>query len=107
MQKVNLEVQERDAVGKEINTSQLRKKGWVPGVVYGHGKPIKIAVNQKLFNKAIHTEAGIRALFNVKVGEKTSLGIIKELQRDIFTQEPIHVDFMRINVKEKNQSWLV
>ena len=103
MQKINLDVEPRDLGKKdqELNTNQLRKQGWVPGVVYGHGKPVKIAVHNKVFSKAISSEAGVHALFNVKLSGKISLGIIKDIQRDIFTQEPIHIDFQRINVKEK------
>lgn len=103
MQRVNLEVQPRD-LGKpeeKINASQMRKAGWVPAVLYGHGKPVQIAVDHKMFNKATHTEAGVNALFNVKYQGKTELSMIKEVQRDIFTQAPIHVDFYRVNIKEK------
>ena len=103
MKRVDLEIQPRDLGQKDVrrNPNQMRREGWVPAVLYGHGKPVSVAVNQKILDKAIHTEAGINALFNIKLGGKTALGMIKDIQRDIFTQDPIHVDFFRINVKEK------
>ena len=43
----------------------------------------------------------MNAIFNINLQGNSALGVIKDIQRDIFTQEPIHVDFYRINVKEK------
>lgn len=103
MQRVELEVKPRDLGQKEKkrNLNQLRTEGWIPGTLYGNGKPAEIAVDQKSFNKAIHTKAGTNALFNVKFGTETSLAIIKEVQRHIIKHVPIHVDLKRINMKEK------
>jgi large subunit ribosomal protein L25 len=70
-------------------------------VIYGHGKSVSVAVSAKEFAKAIHTKAGLNALFNVKLGSESTLAIIKDIQRNMFTQLPIHVDIQRINVKEK------
>lgn len=96
MERVNLEVKER---AEKVN--KTRNQGFIPGVVYGHGKPVSVAVSAKEFSKAIHTKAGLNALFNIKMGKENTLAIIKDIQRNIFTQAPIHVDILRINVKEK------
>ncbi len=97
MQRVNLEVKPREAE----NVNQLRKEGQIPAVIYGHGKSQSVSVNAKEFAKAIHSKAGLNALFNVKVGADSTLAIIKEVQRNMFTQAPTHIDIQRINVKEK------
>lgn len=103
MQRVELEVKPRDLGQKDVkrNLNQLRKEGWVPGVLYGHGEPTPIAIDLKHFKKAIQTKAGINALFTVKVGKEAALGVIKEIQRDLLKHHPIHVDIQRINLKEK------
>ncbi len=103
MQKIDLEVQPREAKKEtpKVGINQMRRSGLIPGVIYGHGEPIKIIVDAKTFNKAIHGAAGTNALFTVKLGSNKDLSIIKEVQRDIFSRQPIHVDFMRINIKEK------
>jgi len=103
MQRITLEVKPRDLGKKEKKPTnyELRTSGWIPGIVYGHGAPVSICIDKKLFDKSIHAGAGLNALFDVKLGAETSLSIIKDVQRDIFTQEPIHIDFMRISVKEK------
>ncbi len=103
MQRISLELQPRDLGKKDehLNLNQLRLSGFIPAVVYGHGAPVKVAIDNKIFGSALKNKAGANALFNVKLSGKTSLSIIKEIQRDIFSQAPIHVDFMRINMNEK------
>ncbi len=103
MQRIDLEVKPRELGQKEKqgNLNQLRKEGWIPGNLYGNGKPVNIAIDAKTFAKAIHTKAGANALFNVKYGSETSLSVIKEVQRHIWKHHPIHVDLQRINMKEK------
>ncbi|MCG3205398.1 MAG: 50S ribosomal protein L25 [Elusimicrobia bacterium] len=103
MQRIELEVKPRDLGDKNTkkNLTQLRQEGWIPGSLYGNGKPVEIAIDAKTFGKAIHTKAGTNALFNVKFGTETSLSVIKEVQRHVLKHNPIHVDFQRINTKEK------
>lgn len=102
MQRVELELKPRDLGQKEkTNLNGLRSNGWIPAVVYGHGDPVKVAVESKAFRKATQTKAGTNALFTLKLGNETSLGVIKEIQRHLLKHFPIHVDFQRINVKEK------
>ena len=101
MKRIDLEVREREAVQGEQSMNGFRKSGWVPGVLYANGQPEKVAVELKSLLKALHNPAGVNALFNlVKDGDRT-LSIIKEIQRDILSAKPIHVDFIRVNVKEK------
>lgn len=103
MQRLELEVKPRDLgeKDKKRNLNQLRSEGWIPGNLYGNGKPVDIAIEAKTFNKAIHTKAGANALFNVKYGSETSLSVIKEVQRHVWKHYPLHVDLQRINMKEK------
>ena len=98
MQRVELEVKPRNlGDNKKRNLNQLRAEGWVPGTLYGNGKPEEIAVDSRIFSKAIHTKAGMNALFNVKFGSETSLAVVKEVQRHILKHNPIHVDFKRMD----------
>lgn len=103
MQKVELELKPRDLgeKDKKRNLNQLRGEGWIPATLYGNGEPAQVAVNDRVFSKAIHTKAGTNALFTVKFGSESSLAVIKEVQRDILKHNPIHVDFKRVNMKEK------
>lgn len=103
MQRVELELKPRQVLetDKKLNLNQIRSTGWIPAILYGHGKPVKVAVESRAFRSATHTKAGTNALFTLKIGSETALGVIKEIQRHIIKHYPIHVDFQRINVKEK------
>ncbi|MBV9079662.1 MAG: 50S ribosomal protein L25 [Elusimicrobia bacterium] len=103
MQRVELEVKARDLGDKvKRNLSQLRAEGWIPGTLYGHGEAQDVAVNHRTLQKALHgNKAGLNALFTLKTPSETTLAVIKELQRHYLRQTPIHIDFQRINVKEK------
>lgn len=103
MLRLDLEVHPRDLGQRDQkkNVNQLRREGWIPAVVYGHGDPSAVVVNEKILNKAIHSKAGTSAIFNLKLGGQVAMSVIKEIQRDIFTQKPVHVDFQRIDAKEK------
>jgi large subunit ribosomal protein L25 len=104
MQRVELEVKPRDLgeKDKKRNIGQLRAEGWIPGTLYGHGKPESIAVNARAIEKAITgSKAGHNSLFNIKTGAETTLAVIKEIQRHILRHNAIHIDFQRINVKER------
>lgn len=103
MQRVELELKPRELGEKNQNRnlSQIRNEGWIPGVLYGHGKPLSVVVDSKKFRAATKTKAGTNALFTLKLGQESTLGVIKEIQRHILKHNPIHVDFQRINLKEK------
>ncbi len=101
MEKIELEVKTRDTEKKDKNLNQLRSQGWIPAVIYGHGNPESVAIEARAFQKAIHTKAGTNALFTIKLGEKKSLSVIKEIQRHILSHQPIHIDFQRVDVKQK------
>src|SRR5262245_24353732 len=104
MQRVELEVKPRDLGDKtkKRNINQLRAEGWIPATRYGHGEPASVAVSARALEKAITgNKAGHNALFNVKAPGETTLAVIKDIQRHILRHNAIHIDFQRINVKEK------
>ena len=99
MQKVELEVQPRK--DKKQNLNQLRRDGWIPAVIYGHGESVSVSIESRTFSKAIHTKAGTNALFTIKLENESTLGIIKEVQKHLLTHKPIHVDFQRVSAKDE------
>lgn len=77
-------------------TRLLRKKGVLPGVLYGPEiKPSPIEVDLKEFKK-VYQEAGESSLIEIKGVEKGEvLVLIHETQKDPITEEPLHVDFYK------------
>lgn len=80
---------------------QVRKQGFVPGVVYGQGmKSLSISVDYKLFKK-VYSEAGENAVIELEIDGKKYNVLVKEVQLDPVRDTFLHVDFYQINMKEK------
>jgi large subunit ribosomal protein L25 len=89
---------ERKEHGTRI-ARRLRKKGQVPGVVYGHKEAtVAVAVSADELNRAIRHGARI---IDLKQGEGVQRALIKELQWDPLGHDILHVDFTRISKDEK------
>ncbi|MDR0977471.1 MAG: 50S ribosomal protein L25 [Endomicrobium sp.] len=87
--------------GSKGSLSSLKKEGKVPAVFYGKNlKTESIAVNAKAFTSLIQANgANIVIDLNFKDGKRPA--IVKEIQRDILTQIPIHIDFHAISLEDK------
>ena len=104
MERVSLGVSVRQWKGK-TGARRLRKGGQVPAVVYGHRRePVVVSVESKALRAALHTHAGMNVLIDLDIrangAADKQLVVVKELQRDIFTHDIIHVDFQAISLEE-------
>jgi len=80
----------------------LRKNGYLPAVLYGHKvQPLHLAVLKSEFLK-VFSKAGFSSLIELKI-DKTSPKkvLIREIQKDPISLEPIHIDFYQIKMTEK------
>jgi len=106
MEEIQLDVQVRNLTGTH-KISSLREKGLIPGIVYGGDqKPTAIQFDGRNFNKIMRQHRGEMMLFhlNVKDGEKKLrdyAAIIKEEQVHPVSDEVIHIDFNRVNLKKE------
>jgi len=83
---------------KRSNTNALRREGKIPAIYYFHNEePISITVDSHEFHMGLQTGAHI---FDLQLGDKRHKSIIKEIQYDPVSEEPIHVDFMGVDLKE-------
>src|SRR4051812_41551396 len=95
---VVLEVQARNRVGTNA-ARQLRKTGFVPGVIYGHEEQtVPLAVPGDALNKAIRH--GVR-VYDVKLDSKTEKVLLRDVHWDPFGHDILHVDFYRVGADEK------
>jgi len=87
----------------DIKLDILRRGGEIPAVFYGAGKETtSISVPIVEFKK-IWREAGESSAIKVEVADKNIDVLIHEVQVDPVTSEPIHVDFLVIDMKKKIQ----
>jgi large subunit ribosomal protein L25 len=101
MKREELEVSKRDVTGKKVRF--LRRQGIVPANIYGHGIE-STAINidtRSLKHLLAHT--GKTDLISIKVDDsKEPIRVLmREIQRNPLTDEPLHVDFYKVSMTEK------
>ena len=95
-----IKAKERD---KDIKLGVLRKSGGIPAVFYGAGQTttsISVAVSDF---KKIWRAAGESSAVKVRTPKGEIDTLIHEVQVDPVTEEPIHVDFLAIDMTKKIQ----
>ncbi len=79
---------------------RLRQAGFVPGIIYGPGvEPLAVSVRSTQLERLVERQ-GRGHLIHVQVeGEANPRQVvIKQLQRDILTQQVTHVDFLQVDM---------
>ncbi len=76
----------------------LRRNGMIPGVIYGDKftEGIPVEFEKSVFTKIV-IKHGTSAKISTEFDGKKNLAIIKEIQRDAVTREPIHVDLFMVS----------
>lgn len=100
MQKHSLKAEKRTLEGKKVK--ELRKQGLIPANVYGKDiKSESLSVNLKDFEQT-YQKAGETGIVELDLGSgepKTTL--IRNVQKDPVTGNPLHIDFYNVSLKEK------
>lgn len=98
MQIASVTGETRKPGGRHAN-ERLRRRGLIPGVVYGHGEqPETVAVSLHDLERALHH---LQHVINLKVGAAETPFLIKEVQYDHLQRTPLHVDLMRVDLNER------
>lgn len=100
MDAIELKAEIRQATGKHVK--QLRRQGYVPGVIYGNtAETSPIQIEAKALNKVL-SQTGTHQLIALQVGKKKAvMTLAREIQRDTIKRAFLHVDFYAVNMKEK------
>jgi large subunit ribosomal protein L25 len=100
MKEVILEAEARD-ISTKHTLKDMRIKGMIPAIFYGHGeKAMSLSVNARKFDDILRSGGG-NVLVNIKLGADSKTAIVKQIQRDVISRKPIHIDFQAISMKEK------
>ena len=79
----------------EVNT--LRAKDFVPGIIYGgKDKNQKVSISKKLVKSLLDKENFLSNIITLNIDGNTQNVLPREIKFDIITDDPIHVDFLRI-----------
>src|SRR3989338_462560 len=100
MDKLSLNAEERMLLGKKVKN--LRKDGKLPGHVFGKGLETEhVSVDGKTFLQ-LFKEAGETGLIDLKIGtEKVRPVMVRGVQYDPVSGEPVHIDFYQVNLTQK------
>ena len=92
----NLEVNLRTNTSRGSNNI-LRKQGMVPGILYGgEEKNELISVSKKNLKVLLDQENFLSNVLKIKINEKVIDVLPRDVSFDVVTDEPIHVDFLRM-----------
>lgn len=100
METVRLVVTPRDGFGKGP-ARRLRAVGQVPAVLYGNGDTVAVAVAALDLRAIEKSEAGENSLLEVSFGNEggfTCHAIMREVQIDPVSRQPLHVDLYRLDM---------
>jgi large subunit ribosomal protein L25 len=98
-ERTKLTVALRETLGS-AESRRLRRQGLVPGVLYGSGEPVSIAVGERDLRRALTGEGGLHAILDVEIdgAGKTHPSILKEYQVDPVRGGVTHVDLQEVRL---------
>ena len=98
-EKVTLEVQPREVFGKKVN--QLRKQGLIPANIFGNNYDSKAISMPTLDFMAAYKVVRETGILYINVGKESVPTLISHVQLHPITDQILHVDFRKVNMKEK------
>jgi large subunit ribosomal protein L25 len=98
-ERTKLIVAQREELGS-AESRRLRKKGLVPGVLYGNGEPISISIAERELRRALTGASGLHSILDVEIDGKgeTRASILKEYQVDPVRGGVTHVDLQEVRL---------
>lgn len=100
-EKVELKAQRRTVLGRQVK--QLRREGWVPGVMYGHDfDSVSLQFEEHSLGRLLSHVSGSQ-LVSIKVaGQKDpEMALVRDIQRDVIKGTILHVDLYRVQMTER------
>lgn len=99
MQKVILEAEQRQIIGKQVKA--LRRQGKIPAILYGHSfTPTPISLNAREANLIIPRVTSSQIITINLAGEEFS-ALVRERQRHPTMGNLLHVDFQVVSMTER------
>lgn len=87
---------------KKGNTNPYLNDGFIPSIIYG-GKadPLMVAVETIQLKKRFEEGGFYSKIFEIEIGDKKEAVVVKSIQRNKVKNNPIHVDFQRVDEKTR------
>jgi large subunit ribosomal protein L25 len=101
MKELKLKAKFREGTGKAF-AKKLRRDGYIPCVVYGHGEQaLSITIMKKDLEDMLKKNPYGLGVVNLEIKDKETMwSVIKALQRDHITDDVLHIDFHHLHKGE-------
>jgi large subunit ribosomal protein L25 len=95
----DVKVETREAVGKGVART-LRRRGKIPGILYGQGECVALTVDPAEIRKVLHSDSGSNSLLNLSIAgegkEMKRTAMLKDYQLDPLTGALLHADLFEV-----------
>ncbi len=100
-QQIELAAKERTVIGRHVK--QLRREGWTPGVMYGHGfESVSLQFEAKNLRRLLSRVGGSQLIsINIEGQDQPEMALVRDVQRDPILPLVLHVDFYRVAMTER------
>lgn len=104
MDRIKIKVEKREKTGKE-SVKKLRNQGYVPAIVYSEDTNIALAISFSDLKTLRSIHFSESAVIDMEIGggkKAESIPVlIKDIQYHPLTEDVIHIDFLKVSLKEK------
>ncbi len=92
----NVKAIKRDSASAgEIN--KLRNEGLIPAILYGGKDPnAKISIEKKTIKNILNSDSFLSTVLELEIDGKKQKVLAREVAYHVVSDEPIHIDFMRV-----------
>ena len=79
------------------STNKLRASGFIPAILYGGKDPNqKISIEKKAIREIISSENFLSKVLELDIDGKKEKVLPRDVAYNVISEEPIHIDFMRV-----------
>ncbi len=84
------------------STNKLRASGFIPAILYGGKDPNqKISIEKKAIREIINSDNFLSKVLELDIDGKKEKVLPRDVAYNVISEEPIHIDFMRIVTGKK------
>ena len=84
------------------STNKLRATGFIPAILYGGKNPNqKISIQKKDIKNIINSETFLSKVLEIEIEGKKEKVLPRDVAYHVVSEEPIHIDFMRVVAGKK------
>jgi large subunit ribosomal protein L25 len=99
--KFDLAAEIREQAGKGV-ARQLRRRGRIPGVLYGQGECLLLTLDPEVVTEIVRGRAGSTALINLNItgatAKPTRTALLRDYQIDPVSGEVLHADLFEVSM---------